>query len=54
VCADIDRHPDANGTAIGRELVSRGLVAPGVPVVLVSISADLGRTDANYLKIQRF
>ena len=54
VCADIDQDRGEHGASIGRELVSRGLIAAGVPVVLVSISADLKRADANYLKIQCF
>src|SRR6266545_3003258 len=53
LCTDIGENVDAAGTLIGRQLVARGLVAAGAPVVLVSISADLTRTDANYLKIQR-
>jgi pyruvate kinase len=53
VRTQIGEDVDSTGTLIGRELVSRGLVAAGATVVLVSIHADLGRTDANYLKIQR-
>jgi pyruvate kinase len=53
VCTDIGENVDSAGTLIGRQLVSRGLVAGGAPVVLVSISADLTRDDANYLKIKR-
>ena len=36
-----------------KKLVARGLVASGAAVVLVSISADLTRDDANYLQIKR-
>jgi len=50
---DIGENVDAAGTLIGRQLAALGLVDPGAPVVLVSISADLTRADANYLKIQR-
>jgi pyruvate kinase len=53
VCTDIGEDVDSAGTLIGRQLVERGLVAAGATVVLVSIHGDLGRTDANYLKIQR-
>jgi pyruvate kinase len=53
LCTEIGENVDAAGTLIGRELVARGLVAPHSAVVLVSISADLARADANYLKIQR-
>ncbi|MGB7219950.1 MAG: pyruvate kinase [Vicinamibacterales bacterium] len=50
---DIGENVDATGALIGRELVALGLVAAGATIVLVSISPDLTRTDANYLKIQR-
>lgn len=53
LCTDIGENVDSAGTQIGRQLVALGLVDAGAPVVLVSISADLTRTDANYLKIQR-
>ena len=53
LCTDIGENVDAAGTLIGRELVARGLAAPGAAVVLVSINPDLTRSDANYLKIQR-
>jgi pyruvate kinase len=44
---------DSVGTLIGRQLVERHFVPEGAMVVLVSISLDLGRMDANFLKIQR-
>jgi pyruvate kinase len=50
---DIAESTDAAGTHIGRELVARGLVSAGATVVLVSISPDLTRLDANYLRIQK-
>ena len=53
VCTDIGQNVDSAGTLVTRELVARGLVAPGVAVVLVSIDPDLTRLDRNYLKIQR-
>ena len=53
VTTDIGENVDAAGTLIGRQLVARGLVPAGATVVLVSISPDLTRGDANYLKIQR-
>ena len=53
VCTEVLDSTDLAGTAIGAQLVDRGLVAEGALVVLVSISPDLGRVDANYLKIQR-
>jgi len=50
---DIGENMDTAGTLVCRELVSRGLAAAGESVVLVSIDADLARTDANYLKVQK-
>ena len=41
------------GETIGRQLISRGLIAEGATIVLVNISPDPSRRDANYLKIQR-
>jgi pyruvate kinase len=53
ICTAIGEHLEAAGTLIGQELVARGLIAAGSVVVLVNISPDLTRTDANFLKIQR-
>jgi pyruvate kinase len=53
LCADIGDNVDAAGASVGRELVARGFVPAGASVVLVSINADLARTDANYLKVQK-
>jgi len=53
VCTDIGENVDTAGALISAQLVARGFVAEGAAVVLVSISPDLTRTDANYLKIQR-
>jgi pyruvate kinase len=50
---EIGESVDAAGTLIRAELVTRGLLARGSTVVLVSISDDLTRADANYLKIRR-
>jgi pyruvate kinase len=44
---------DATGDAIGHELVSRGLLAPGDEVVFVSVHEDLRRPAANFLKLHR-
>ena len=44
---------DTTGALVGRELVARGLVPAGASVVLVSINADLARTDTNYVKVQK-
>jgi pyruvate kinase len=50
---DIGDNVDATSTIVSQELVARGLVRAGSAVVLIRISADLARADANYLKIQR-
>jgi pyruvate kinase len=46
-------HVHSVAELIGPQLVARGLVGSGDAVVLVSISSDLSRADANYLKLQR-
>jgi pyruvate kinase len=51
--ADIGDNLDEASARVGRLLVERGLVTPGAAAVFVSVSADLTRSDANYLKIQR-
>ena len=53
LCMPIGENLDEASTRIGAHLVSGGLVASGATVVFVSISPDLNRRDANYLKIQR-
>jgi pyruvate kinase len=53
VCTDIGENVESAGTLVSEQLVARGLVARGAAIVLVNISADLTRVDANYLKIQR-
>jgi pyruvate kinase len=53
VCTDIGENVDAAGALIGQQLIIRGLVPAGSVLVLVNISPDLTRSDANYLKIQR-
>ena len=50
---DIGDDVDSAGSLIGRELVAHGLAPEGSTVVLVRIHHDIGRTDANYLKIRR-
>ena len=49
VCIELDEA----SALVGVHLVERGLVPAGGTTVFVSISADLTRSDANYLKIQR-
>jgi pyruvate kinase len=51
--AEIGDNLDEASQRVGRHLVERGLVGSGAAAVFVSINADLTRTDANYLKIQR-
>ena len=51
--ADLSEISESMGLLIVRQLVARGLVKAGVPVVLVNIHNDLTRPDANFLKIQK-
>ena len=53
VCGELAADVATAGAVVGRELVARGLVAPGGALVLVSIDRDLARLDANYVKLQR-
>jgi pyruvate kinase len=53
LCMPIGENLDEASARIGAELITRGLVAAGSAAVFVSISADLSRRDANYLKIHR-
>ena len=53
LCMPIGENLDEASARIGAQLVERGLVTPGATTVFVSISADLTRRDANYLKIHR-
>jgi pyruvate kinase len=53
LCMPIGENLDEASTRISTQLVQRGLVSAGATCVFVSISADLSRRDANYLKIHR-
>jgi pyruvate kinase len=53
LCTNIGDNLDAASSRLALELVECGLCAPGAAAVFVSISDDLTRNDANYLKIQR-
>jgi pyruvate kinase len=53
LCMPIGDSLDAARERIGARLVERRFVERGAPVVFVSISADLTRSDANYLQIRR-
>jgi pyruvate kinase len=50
---DIGEHVEQAALLIRQQLIARGLVQEGSVVVIVNISDDLVRGDANYLKIQR-
>ena len=50
---DIGDDLDAAAVVIGHQIVARGIAPAGSAVVFISISPDLTRTDANYLKIRR-
>lgn len=45
--------PNATGMAVRDELIARGLLEPGTSAVFVSMDAELGRPDANYLHIEK-
>jgi pyruvate kinase len=53
ICMDIGDDVDSAKTLIAEQLVQRRIVARGDAIVLVRINPDLGRQDANYLKIQK-
>jgi len=53
LCIELGESLDEASARVGVHLVERGLVAAGATAVFVSISADLARGDANYLKIRR-
>jgi pyruvate kinase len=53
VWAELSDSGEATTSLIGRQLVARGLVSSGAPIVVVSIHHDMTRADANFLKIQR-
>jgi pyruvate kinase len=50
---DLGDDVDSAGPLIQHELLTRGLAQAGAAIVLVRIHDDIGRTDANYLKIRR-
>ncbi|MGE5243252.1 MAG: pyruvate kinase [Betaproteobacteria bacterium] len=51
--ADIGSNVPATLQLVGRQLLDRGIVPAGSAVVLINVSSDLTREDANYLKIER-
>ena len=53
LCVEIGANVDEARAHIVQQFLGRGLLTPGATVVLVNISPDLTRTDANYLKLQR-
>src|SRR5438093_78028 len=53
LCLELGENLDEASARVGVQLVERGVVPSGGTAVFVSISADLTRGDANYLKIQR-
>jgi hypothetical protein len=44
---------DATNRCVADALLSGGLVAPGAPVVFVSISQDLTQPHSNFVKLER-
>jgi pyruvate kinase len=53
ICLELGDNVDEAAARIREELIARRFVTPGAPVVIVNISGDLTRGDANYLRIRR-
>ena len=53
MCLEFGGNVDEAAERIREELIARRFVAEGAPVVIVNISGDLTRSDANYLRIRR-
>ena len=53
VHVDAAENGEITSHAIGQQLVAQGLVAAGEAAVFININPDLGRADANYLRIER-
>jgi pyruvate kinase len=53
LCMPIGDNLDEASARVGAQLIARAIVPSGSAAVFVSISHDLTRRDANYLKIQR-
>jgi hypothetical protein len=45
--------PDRDPEGLERCLLERQLLRPGSTVVFVNVSADLDRSDANFLNVQK-
>jgi pyruvate kinase len=53
LCMRIGENLDDASLRVSAELIKRGLIAAGAACVFVSISADMTRRDANYLRIHQ-
>jgi pyruvate kinase len=53
MCLELGDNMDDSAARIRDELIARRFVAAGAAVVIVNISEDLARADANYLRIRR-
>lgn len=53
VVVEIGDDFDRTNALVAAELVSRGLLAAGATVVFVSVHPDLGRANANFVRLQR-
>ncbi len=52
VMADLSGNVDEAAARIGSQLVARGVIPAGSPVVLVSMTPELGSGATNFLKLQ--
>jgi len=53
IWAELSDIAESTSARVGPQLVARGLVPAGVPVVLVNVHHDMSRRDANFVKIHR-
>jgi len=53
LCIDLGEHPEVTAPAVAQALLDHHIVPKGALVVVVNISPDLTRPDANYLRIRR-
>src|SRR5262245_214267 len=52
-CTEITEGLESAGVLLAEQLIAGGFIARGAAVVVLNISPDLDRADANYLKIRR-
>jgi hypothetical protein len=53
VLTDLSGDVGVAASRIGAELVTRGALAPGSVIVMVSVTPDLAQGPSNFAKVQR-